>query len=267
MINPAIARSALAILGASGTAQAVAEHEDALRIDAVVRAEQRHRAKRVVDDLFADGDILDSRRALRVLVRPLLVAEHGDAAVGQAPREIAERMVRANRFVAIVRAGAVDEDDRADHPSRRHRQRRRQFPFVGSNVDAFLGEPARGRRRRRLLLRRRPRHDPQSTDFAVAVEGHHHVGRAFLELTAEDHGGDRALRPDVLLGAGAESAELLLHGAPHRGELRGRQRRRHLGIELVRDLFELVVCETIDDSLRMFDGGVLLRTRGDASTN
>ena len=81
----------------------------------------------VVDHLLLDGEVLAPWPASAACCRgALLVAQHGDALAGQAPGQVAERLVGADRLVAVVRAGAVDQHHRRERAvALRQRQRRR----------------------------------------------------------------------------------------------------------------------------------------------
>src|ERR1700709_2460723 len=63
---------------------------------------------------WRDGEVLPPGELGAVLPGPLLVAEHGDAARGEPPGEVAERLVLLHRLVAGVGPGAVDQHHRGE---------------------------------------------------------------------------------------------------------------------------------------------------------
>jgi hypothetical protein len=70
------------------------------------------------------GDGLEGGQLARVGVAALVVLQHGDAARGEAEREIAERFVGAEAFIAVVRPRPVHEHDgRTARAIGRRRQR------------------------------------------------------------------------------------------------------------------------------------------------
>src|SRR5580693_6748987 len=90
-------------------------------IDAIVRAQQLGPQERVLGRLFTDGEVAVARDSSGVSTRPLLVPQHGDAAIREAPGEIAKRLVRSQGFVAIVRSRPVDQHDGSRNRAVGHR--------------------------------------------------------------------------------------------------------------------------------------------------
>ena len=122
-------------------AHAVPEHEHPRRVDLWHGRGLTDGRARVVDDLLVVGDL--PREAPRVLVRPLVVAEDGDPAGGQAPGEILEEPAPAVCLVAVARAGSGPEDHGGKGPAPNRKRQRRAELGEPTYLESALGERMR----------------------------------------------------------------------------------------------------------------------------
>ena len=102
------------------SAKAVTQHEHACGIEAIVRPQQGRGESGIIGCFFADRQVRVPRHLAAMLTRPFLIPQDGDAAIGQTPGEIAERLVRSHGFVPIVRSRAVNQNNRRRNLADRH---------------------------------------------------------------------------------------------------------------------------------------------------
>ena len=91
-------------------ALAVAEYEDAAMVDEARLSQGGDRLQRVIGRFAVDGELVVREQA-RIPIRALLVTQYGNAAFGQALCDVAERLVRGDGLVAIMRTGTVHQHD------------------------------------------------------------------------------------------------------------------------------------------------------------
>ena len=88
----------------------MAENEDSAGVDVLLAPQQSGGANGVDHGLAGHGEIGIGGALGGIDPCPLLVAQHGDAARGQAFGQIAKHLDAAYRLVAVIRAGAVDQN-------------------------------------------------------------------------------------------------------------------------------------------------------------
>ena len=115
------------------------EDEHAVGSDVPPRPQQPDRRHGIVDDLLFRREAGERRDSGRVHARALVVAQDGDALCGESLGQIAKRLARADRRVAVARTGSVHEHDCGERPgSRGHTQGARERPASGINRDRFV---------------------------------------------------------------------------------------------------------------------------------
>jgi hypothetical protein len=227
----------------------VADEHDPRCIHTRLRTDHRDRRMRRVLHLL----LLRANGGRRLHVRAFVVAKDGDAAAREPEGEILEHLERADRLVAIVRPGAVHEDDHGEglgplwhrEGARQHRRR--------ADLDDPLLEGIELRIRWRLPRGRRVARSDEEAGHAVAPpERDAKEQWRVLEGRPHEHQA-RVARPGWLHLDGLdplECARLRLDLRPHPLKLVDRQGGAHLVVESRDGPREIVRSELADQIAR-----------------
>ena len=242
--------------GRDGAAEAVAGHEDAGGVDGGVGLEQADGGEGIRQVLVGHGEGAVLADQVGVGVRDLVEPEHGDAAAGEAPREVLERLAPADAAVAVLGSRAAEEHQRRERPGRTrqaeragHGQRPRAEGHVGLVEAAGVG--VAGRLPRRGGLGVAGRRELDAGQLAVPGQVHRQRLLAALEGHRDLHGDHGAV--GRIAGRGADRGELTAlgqHGLPGRLQPGGGDHRPQPGGEQLADLVELPRPGQVDDGQR-----------------
>ena len=113
-----------------------------MRVNAAVLPEQVPRGDGVLNGLLFHGErreILRSGNLLAIDVGALIIAQHGDAALGQHLGQVAEGLHRAHGFIPVIGAGAMHQHHRRHRALGVFRQGQRTGKLPGrfANHDAL----------------------------------------------------------------------------------------------------------------------------------
>ena len=103
--------------GRERSTEAVAQDEDPVGVHAFRTPQDLHGGQGVIDRFLLDREVFRGGGLRGVLPRAFLIAQHGDSAGGQAPGEVAERLVRPNGLIAVVGSGTMDQDNGGERPT------------------------------------------------------------------------------------------------------------------------------------------------------
>src|SRR5579863_5541565 len=135
--------------------QAMSQHKDLLRVYLWPLAQEGHCFQRIVNDLFLDREcVYLTSHAGGIDFRAFIVAQHSDTLRGQAPGQIAERLVGRDRLVAVLWSRAMHQKHRRKRPAAlRNAQYPWQHPFSASYLHLVFVKTLELRVRRRLIDR------------------------------------------------------------------------------------------------------------------
>ncbi|MNM63659.1 hypothetical protein D3C81_750330 [compost metagenome] len=212
-------------------ALAVAEHVEMFGIDAGRRGECGDGGYCVVGGFIVDAE--STAEILRTCVRAFFVAQHRNTLRGEAACDIQERTIRADGFIAVLRAGAMHQHHRRERPialGQGQRAGQAVLSFRADRHEERLFDEARIRRRR-SCLRRRGRLHQEAGDLVVLVEHDARLQPTLRVFQWNDDDAKALGLAGLRIAALAGGAHLRGQGFPHGLEFVG----RHGGFHLCRE--------------------------------
>ena len=205
MTIPATQGERSAIRESHHASEGMADDEYALRVSAGVISQQARCRTGIVDRFAVDSQPTHVRHLAAVCVGALVVGQHGNAFARQSHGQVAERFVRADGFIPVVRSRTMHQ-----HHCR-HRlgafgqvNSAREFPFRIAEGHLLGRKRCRIGISRRLPLMCLDRKNEKAGDFVVGVKHHLDVEHGVSEHRAHEHCGVRPRLLDARVHSASE---------------------------------------------------------------
>ena len=231
----------------------MAEDEHTGRVDAGLLLEQGNRGDGIVGGFRGQADAITE--VLRSGLGALVIAQYRNALCGQAVGDIGKRLVRADRFIAVLRAGAVDQHDgREGAIALGQAQGGAQWAgavddLQGQFTEGSIGGHGRGRTRDRCQM--------ETGDAPLRVDDRGRQQGALVELQPADDALMAIDQAQLTFRIAGQRPQLLVQCLPELGQSGCRHGLGHLWAEACFGGAELPGLQLLDQLLR-----TLLRAGG-----